>query len=167
MTDEPLTAAVPVEMLERLLYAAVATKKIEGLINGCKSDPLFPAAGKMAEAFTAADKAVRHARRAAVNYAGWNDPLTGDEIVTLLTLYEREGIWEITATERAGKPGYPNTLDGLMRRGMVELGVPCKGIKWGAEDCIQWIADPVRFAVRVTARGRSAAQLLGEQKGKS
>jgi hypothetical protein len=166
MSDD-LTAIVPIEMLERLLYAAAATKLVEDVIVTTKKDPLFPSQGKIREAVEACDKITKHARRAATNYAGWNDPLTEDEILTLLTLCECEGIWEITTAERAGKPGQPNTLDGLLRRGMVELGVPCRGIKWGAEDRIQWVADPAGFAVRVTARGRSAAQLLGEQKGKS
>lgn len=162
---------VPIEELRVLLYAASATSKIENLVAGAKQDPLFPKAAAIAGAFTNLDRIIKHAQRAETNYAGWNDPLTKDEIATLLTLCERdEGTWTVPAGDWNGKnlkPGVPNTLQGLSRRGMVEVGIPCTGVKWGNADQIPWVADPFNVVVRVTARGISASHLVNEEKGRS
>lgn len=162
---------VPLEILRVMLYAASATAKIENLVAGAKLDPLFPKAATIAEAFAILDRAVKHAQREETNYAGWNDPLTKDEVQTLLTLCDRgEGTWTVPVGDWNGanlKSGAPNTLKGLARRGMVEIGIPCTGIKWGNADQIPWIADALHVVVRVTARGISASHLVNEEKGRS
>ena len=167
MTD----VTVPLEDLRILLYAASATCKIENLVAGAKQDPLFPKAVAIAEAFAKVDRAVKHAQREEVNYAGWNDPLTKDEIATLLTLCEKDaGTWTVPLGDYTGKslkPGVPNTLASLAKRGMVEVGTPCSGVRWGNADTIPWVASVTEVMVRVTARGVTASHLVNDEKGRS
>ena len=167
------TVEVSIETLERLLYASSSLAKIEGLLAGARQDPFMPENGAIGQAFADADRLIRHAKRAAENYAGWNDPLTQDEIATLLTLAKSEsdsGTWTVGADDYTGrnlKPGQANTIQGLARRGMIEAGVPCKGVKWGNSNVIPWVADPFHFVIRITPRGVTAANLVNAEKGKS
>jgi hypothetical protein len=150
------TVTVDLEDLRKLVYATGAMKAIEGILDTRKRDPFVELGKPFTEAHDRIAAAMRDIDRGNADTAvKYNEPLTEEEYKALKNL---DG-W-ITRKQKAPDPKKNETMsvwDRLAAKGCVVIGQAVTGIVWaGAPSVSDVIANPDKFPIRLTERGKVA-----------
>lgn len=149
-----MQVTVDLEDLERIVYAASAVKQIEGALAAWKRDPFVQPHLEFTPAQKRLESAMRNAKRAAADtVVKYDEPLTEEEASMLSEVVDSFVAVEITASEKAPKPGELMSIyDRLAAKGAVEIGQKLNGVLWAGADRPEIVPVP-KYLVRETARG--------------